>query len=34
LTILADSGETAFILGSIDEMKAGDDQVQLLGLAQ
>ncbi|MBT7963129.1 MAG: phosphoribosylformylglycinamidine cyclo-ligase [Porticoccaceae bacterium] len=33
LTILADSGETAFILGSIDEMKAGDHQVQLLGLA-
>ena len=33
LDILADSGETAFILGTIDAMKAGDEQVQLLGLA-
>jgi phosphoribosylformylglycinamidine cyclo-ligase len=34
LAILAGSGETAFILGTIEAMKAGDEQVQLLGLAQ
>jgi phosphoribosylformylglycinamidine cyclo-ligase len=33
LDILAASGETAFILGTIHAMQAGDEQVQLLGLA-
>ena len=34
LDILAGSGETAFILGTIDTMKSGDEPVQLLGLTQ
>ena len=34
LDFLAANGESAFILGTIEESKAGQEQVQLLGLAE
>jgi phosphoribosylformylglycinamidine cyclo-ligase len=32
LSFLNDNGEDAFVLGTIEESKAGQEQVQLLGL--
>jgi phosphoribosylformylglycinamidine cyclo-ligase len=34
LDFLTDNGESAFVLGTIEESKEGQEQVQLLGLAE